>query len=121
MCTASSVRVVFRRAVARTFAQQYAAKVEVATAPHQHALKTKAGCETACRPRSSSHKGFGSERPVASVDGIGAYDIISRNSMMLGVRHMADGEQLLPFVRAMYGQPSTHLWEDYSGPHHSTG
>ena len=32
---------------------------------------------------------------------------------------MADGEQLLPFVRAMYGQPSTQLWEDDSGEVHT--
>ena len=37
---------IFRRFVARTIAQQFRAKVEVATSPHQHALKTKAGCET---------------------------------------------------------------------------
>ena len=37
---------IFRRFVARTTAQQFRAKVEVATSPHQCALKTKAGCET---------------------------------------------------------------------------
>ena len=40
---------IFRRFVARTIAQQLRAKVEVATSPHQYALKTKAGCETVAR------------------------------------------------------------------------
>ena len=36
---------IFRRLVARTIAKQVAEKVEAATAPFQHALSTKAGCE----------------------------------------------------------------------------
>ena len=35
---------VFRRLIARTMAQQIADAVETATAPFQHALKTKGGC-----------------------------------------------------------------------------
>ena len=109
---------VFRRAVARTIAQQYVAKVEVATTPHQYALRTKAGCETVAHILQVLTD-LDPNATVVSVDGIGAYDLISRNSMLRGVRHMADGEQLLPFVRAMYGQPSTHLWEDDSGEVHT--
>ena len=37
---------IFRRVTARTIAQQYSKKVEVATALHQYALVTKSGCET---------------------------------------------------------------------------
>ena len=37
---------IFRRAVARTIAKQSVGKVEEANSPHQHTLKTKAGCET---------------------------------------------------------------------------
>ena len=36
---------VFRRLVARTLAQQFAKKAETATAPFQHALSIRAGCE----------------------------------------------------------------------------
>ena len=109
---------VFRRAVARTIAQQYVAKVEVATTPHQYALRTKAGCEIVAHILQVLTD-LDPNATVVSVDGIGAYDLISRNSMLQGVRHMADGEQLLPFVRAMYGQPSTRLWEDDSGEAHT--
>ena len=58
------VRDVFRRVVARTIAQQYTKKVEAATAPHQHALKTKAACETVAHIFQE------------------AFDLISQNSMM---------------------------------------
>ena len=36
---------------------------------------------------------------VVSVDGIGAYDLISRSAMMKGVRHLIEGEQILPCGR----------------------
>ena len=65
-----------RRLVARTIAQQLGRAVETATAPFQHALSTRAGCEcfvhtlqglTELDPRAT----------VVSIDGIGAYDQIS--------------------------------------------
>ena len=100
--------------MARTIAQQYVAKVEVATPPHQYALRTKAGCETVAHILQVLTD-LDPNATVVSVDGIGAYDLISRNSMLQGVRRMV----VLPFVRAMYGQPSTHLWEDDSGEVHT--
>ena len=94
---------IFRRVAARTIAQQYAAKAEVATAPHQYALKTKAGCETVAHILQVLTE-LDEKATVVSVDGIGAFDLISRNSMMRGLQDMVDGEKILPFVRAFYGQ-----------------
>ena len=37
---------------------------------------------------------------------------------MKGVRRLVDGEQILLFVRAFYGQPTTYLWEDDVGEVH---
>ena len=34
---------------------------------------------------------------------------------MEGLLNMADGDQILPFVRCFYGTPSTYLWEDEMG------
>ena len=87
-------------------------------APHQYALKTKAGCETVAYILQELTD-LDPDATVVSVDGIGAYDLISRNSMMAGLRRMVDGEQILPFVRAFYGQPSTFLWEDDTGEVHT--
>ena len=53
-----------------------------------------------------------------SVDGIGAYDSISRNSMFEGLYRMVDGDQMIPFVRLFYGSPSVYLWEDDMGDTH---
>ena len=89
---------VFRRAVARMIAQQYVAKVEVATIPHQYVLRTKAGCETVAHILQVLTD-LDPNATVVSVDGIRP---ISRNSMMR-VRHMADGEManLLPICGRM--------------------
>ena len=50
------------------------------------------------------------EATVVSVDEIGTFDLISRNAMMSGLRFTVDGDRMLPFVRAFYGQPSSSLW-----------
>ena len=55
---------------------------------------------------------------VVSVDGIGAYDLISRQAMSSGLRDMEYGEELMPFVSAFYSSPSTYLWEDELGAVH---
>ena len=74
----------FRRLVARTMAQQLSTAVSAATAPHQCALSTRAGCEciahvlqglTEMDPRAT----------VTSIDGVSAFDLISRGVMMSGV------------------------------------
>ena len=59
------------------------------------------------------------EEATVVSDGIGAFDLISRNAMMSGLRFMVDGDRLLPFVRAFYGQTSSYLWEDDVGEVHS--
>ena len=56
---------------------------------------------------------------ILSVDGVGAFDLVSRNAMLQGLLGMEDGDRLLPFVRLLYGDPSTFLWEDdLGGVHH---
>ena len=49
------------------------------------------------------------EATIVSIDGIWAYDLISRNAMLRGVVRMVDGEKLIPFIRLFYGSPSTFL------------
>ena len=53
-----------------------------------------------------------------SLDGISAFDLISRKSMLEGLCRTPGGEQVLPFVRMFYGSPSVHLWENDSGVVH---
>ena len=75
---------IFRRVTARTIAQQYSKKVEVATAPFQYALKTRSVCETVAHILQVLTE-LDPSSTVVSVDGIGAYDRISRNAMMRGL------------------------------------
>ena len=52
---------------------------------------------------------------VVSVDGVGAFDLVSRNAMLQGLGNMIGGAQVLPFVRLFYSDPSTYVWEDEFG------
>ena len=105
---------IIRRLVARTMAKQVAKKAEKATAPFQYALSTKAGCECIAHILQALTD-RDANAIVVTVDGVGAYDLISRNAMMEGILKMEDGDQILPFVRCFYGSPSTYLWEDEMG------
>ena len=107
----------FRRVVARTIAQQVAEAAEEATAPFQYALRTRAGTECVSHIMQSLTD-LDPRTTILSVDGVGAFDLISRNSMMEGLFHMEGGEKLLPFVRMFYSTPSTFLWEDEEGTVH---
>ena len=107
----------FRRVVARTMAQQVAEAAEEATAPFQYALRTRAGTECVSHIMQSLTD-LDPRTTILSVDGVGAFDLISRNSMMEGLFHMEGGEKLLPFVRMFYSTPSTFLWEDEEGTVH---
>ena len=107
----------FRRLVSRTLAKQFAKRDEDATSPHQYALKTRAGCECVAHLLQSLTD-FDEGTTVVSVDGVGAFDLVSRNAMLNGLLEMVDGEQLLPFARLFYSQPSTYLWDDDAGTTH---
>ena len=62
---------IFRRLVARTIAKQVAEKVEAATAPFQHTLSTKAGCEFVAHIFQTLTD-LDPETTIMSVDGVGA-------------------------------------------------
>ena len=106
-----------RRMVARTVAQQLSKEVEEATSPFQYALTTRAGCECVAHVLQTLTD-LDEHATIVSIDGIGAYDLISRQSMLDGLSAMENGEKLLLFVRSFYGAPSTYLWEDEMGTTH---
>ena len=107
-----------RRLVSRTIAQQLGPAVEKATAPHQYAMTTKAGCECIAHVLQSVCES-NPQSTVVSVDGVSAFDLISRESMLHGLMRVAGGGEVLPFVRQFYGQPSQYLWEDANGVTHT--
>ena len=55
---------------------------------------------------------------ILSVDGVGAYDNISRNSMLQGVRDVPEANRCLPFVKMFYGAPSHYIWHSATGEAH---
>ena len=70
-----------RRLVARTIAQQLSVAVEAATAPFQYALFTGGECVA------HALQSLTEENPTAtvmSIDGIGAFDLVSRKAMLQG-------------------------------------
>ena len=109
---------VVRRLVARTMSQQLMEAVQSATSPFQHAMATRAGCECI------SHvlQGLTELNPnatILSVDGMSAYDTISRRAMLQGLSNVEGGRSALPFVSMFYGSPSQYLWEDEGGVTHT--
>ena len=84
---------IIRRLVARTMAKQVSKKVETATAPFLYALSTKAGCECVAHMLQSLTD-VDPEATVISIDGVGAYDLISRNAMMEGLLNMVRSSPL---------------------------
>ena len=105
---------VFRRLVARTLTQQFAKAGEVATGPFQYARVLRAGCECVAHALQSMTE-LDESATILSVDGVGVFDLVSRNAIMQGLLHMEGGDKLLPFTRQFYSSPSTLLWEDELG------
>ena len=98
-------------------AQQLSKAVEAATAPHQYALSTRAGTECVAHVLQVLTE-MDPQTTIVSIDGVGAYDSISRKAMLEALMEMVGGSQALPHVRLFYGQPSRYLWEDESGNVH---
>ena len=79
--------------------------VEVTTAPFQYALSTRAGCECMVHVLQTLTE-LNPEAIVTSIDGISAYDSISRKAMVEGLARVPGGSAVLPFVHLFYAQPS---------------
>ena len=109
---------VIRRLVARTIAQQLGRAVETATAPFQYALCTPAGCECIAHTLQGLTE-LDPPATVVSIDGISAYDQISRAAMLSGLLDVEGGGQAHPFVRMFYGSPSSYIWKDSCGVAHT--
>ena len=106
---------VVRRLASRTVAQELGEAVKLATSPFQYALSTRTGCECIAHAFQALTEA-NPEATILSVDGIGAFDLVSRGAMLQGLCHVSPSA--VPFVRQFYGTPSRYLWEDDSGKVH---
>ena len=102
---------IVRRLVARTMSQQMMDKVQAATAPFQYAMATKSGCECIAHALQGLTE-IDPRATVMSIDGISAFELISRQAMLQGLMDWDGGSSALPFVALFYGTPSSYLWED---------
>ena len=55
---------------------------------------------------------------VLSIDGVSAFDMVSRRVMLAALHRVLGGDQILPFVRLLYKSLSRYLWEDDEGVVH---
>ena len=108
---------IVRRLVARTIAQQSETAVEIATKPFQYALCTRAGSECIAHVLQTLTD-VDPSATILSIDGIGAFDLVSREAVLRGLLTVDGGESALPFVRQFYGSASTYIWQDDEGTVH---
>ena len=108
---------VFRRLVGRTLAQQFSGHFNTFCAPFQYALSARAGTEALARAVRIATEANG-RATVLSIDGVGAYDHISRSCMLQGLQSDPILATLSPYVRQFYGEPSEYLFYDEEGEAH---
>ena len=108
---------VFRRLVGRTLAQQFSGHFNTFCAPFQYALSARAGTEALARAVRIATEASG-RTTVLSIDGVGAYDHISRSCMLQGLQSDPILATLSPYVRQFYGEPSEYLFYDAEGEAH---
>ena len=107
-----------RRLVGRTTARQLAESVKSATPPFQFALSTRANCECVAHA-SQGLTETDLEATVLSIDGISAFDLVSRAAMLRGLSGVEGGEEATPFVRMFHGESSVYFWEHEHGVVHN--
>ena len=91
--------------------------VEDFTAPFQFAITTRSGSECVAHTIQALCQ-TDPELTLTSLDGVSAFDLISRRAMLEGLARVSGGDSALFFVHLFYGRPSTHSWEDEQGVVH---
>ena len=76
---------------------------ELATAHFQCGCSTKAGCDCDAHIV-EAFTNQDANAKVVTIDGLGAFDLISKSSLLEGLVRMEDGDQILPFARCLQGE-----------------
>ena len=95
----------------------YSATRWEATRPHQFAMTTRAGCECIVHALQGLPE-LDFAATITSMDGVSAFDMISRRSMLEALRQLPGGGAALPFVRMFCGRTSEYFWEEDFGVVH---
>ena len=96
---------ILRRLVFRLIAQSLGSALKTATAPHQCALTTRSGWESIAHALQGLTD-LDPEATVMSIGGVGAFDLVSRASMLSVLRNAPGCDDALKLVLQFYGQPS---------------
>ena len=78
----------------------------------QYALSTRSGTECIAHAIQGLTD-LDEAATVVSIDGIGAFDVVSRRAMLEGLQTVEGGDSAMPFVLQSY------LWEDQEGAVHT--
>ena len=79
------------------------------TAPVQYALNTRAGSEAVIRALWAVTEAD-PQTTVLSIDGVGAYDHISRASVLSAFQRRPDLAGILPFEAMFYGRANSYFF-----------
>ena len=72
-----------------------------------------------CKNIVSQYHKIASKTTITSLDGVGAYDHVSRACFLEELSSNPELAPLLPFVRMWYSRPSTYTWRDeHNTVHH---
>ena len=107
-----------RRLVARSLAQIFSSNLQEACQPFQFSLSTRAGTEALAHALQAA-TAADPDATILSVDGVGAYDAVSRLAMLRGLSRVPGAGACFPFVRQFYTAPSRFVWHDAAGRPHA--
>ena len=106
-----------RHWVARTIDQQLNSAAAAATAPFQHALTTRAGCECVSHALQAMCE-LDENATVTSIDGVSAYDTFSRRACCWGWNEFLEAEPHHHLCDCSVPNRQ-YIWEDDDGVVHT--
>ena len=106
-----------RRLVEKTLAKQFSSTFRQEVSPLNFGLADRSGTDGLIHLlRSSAERD--PHRTIVSIDGIGAYDHISRSRMFQELWNVPSLRSLIPYARLFLGQESQFVWRDEAGISH---
>ena len=108
----------FRRLVAKTLAKQFQGSLREAVWPHNFGIYDRSGTDAAShliRYLTDAHP----DKVLSSIDGVGAFDHVSRTRMFEQLFMNEHLHGLVSFVRLWYAVPSQYKWKDQGGRVHT--
>ena len=108
----------FRRLVAKTLARQFADPLREAAGPANFGLANRCGTDGLVHLARALLEAD-PEQTVLCIDGVGAFDHVSRGRMFERLHATESLRPLLPFVRTWYAAASEGIWTDEDGIAHT--